>query len=74
MKFFVTKIRISFLQLVFKCVVCKDFEYNKVMPTFRNWHNGGKRVGLIFQTAADGRHFDEKLFGALKKMSPGNYL
>lgn len=60
-----------FLQLVFRCVICKDFEYNKVMPTFHNWKTGGKRVGLIFQTAADGRVFDRGIMGVLVELSAG---
>lgn len=58
-------------QLVFRCVICKDFEYNKVMPTFHNWKSGGKRVGLIFQTAADGRVFDRGIMGVLVDLSSG---
>ncbi|XP_065203297.1 sprouty-related, EVH1 domain-containing protein 2-like isoform X2 [Planococcus citri] len=58
-------------ELVFRCVICKDFEYNKVMPTFHNWKSGGKRVGLIFQTAADGRVFDRGIMGVLVELSAG---
>lgn len=63
-----------YFQLVFRCVICKDFEYNKVMPTFHNWKSGGKRVGLIFQTAADGRVFDRGIMGVLVDLSSGNEI
>lgn len=41
------------------------------MPTFHNWKTGGKRVGLIFQTAADGRVFDRGIMGVLVELSAG---
>jgi len=47
------------LQEVFRCLIKKDFEYNKVMPTFHHWKTGDKKFGLTFQTAADARAFDK---------------
>lgn len=44
------------------------------MPTFHNWKTGGKRVGLIFQTAADGRVFDRGIMGVLVELSAGKIL
>ncbi len=65
--------RSSCSQLVFRCVICKDFEYNKVMPTFHNWSTRGSRLGLIFQTAADGRVFDRGIMGIMVELSAGKF-
>ena len=54
--------------------MCRDFEYTKVMPTFHNWFNGGERLGLVFQTAADAIYFDHGIMKALVELSEGNYL
>lgn len=41
------------------------------MPTFHNWKTDGKRVGLIFQTAADGRVFDRGIMEVIFELSAG---
>ncbi|XP_042207253.1 sprouty-related, EVH1 domain-containing protein 3-like isoform X3 [Homarus americanus] len=51
--------RISDQHVVLSCTIKKDFEYNKVMPTFHHWKTGDKKFGLTFQTAADARAFDK---------------
>ena len=33
-------------QVVLQCTIKKDFEYNKVMPTFHHWKTGNKKFGL----------------------------
>ncbi|XP_040581609.1 sprouty-related, EVH1 domain-containing protein 1 isoform X2 [Lepeophtheirus salmonis] len=45
--------------VVLSCTIKRDFEYNKVMPTFHHWKTGNKKFGLTFQTAADARAFDK---------------
>ncbi|KAK3858874.1 hypothetical protein Pcinc_034970 [Petrolisthes cinctipes] len=50
--------RISDQSVVLSCTIKKDFEYNKVMPTFHHWKTGDMKFGLTFQTAADARAFD----------------
>jgi len=69
--------RISDQSIVLSCTIKKDFEYNKVMPTFHHWKTGDKKFGLTFQTAADARAFDkgvrmavEELLDGLSEMSP----
>lgn len=44
------------------------------MPTFHNWQSGGTRLGLIFQTAADGRAFDRKVMDVLVLLVNGPNL
>lgn len=51
--------RISDQSVVLSCMIKKDFQYNKVMPTFHHWRTGDNRFGLTFQTAADARAFDK---------------
>ncbi|XP_046401311.1 sprouty-related, EVH1 domain-containing protein 2 isoform X2 [Ischnura elegans] len=51
--------RISDQSVVLSCTIKKDFEYNRVMPTFHHWRTGDKRFGLTFLTAADARAFDK---------------
>merc|ERR1719228_1935950 len=41
------------------CTIKKDFQYNRVMPTFHHWKTGNLKYGLTFQTAADARAFDK---------------
>ena len=58
--------RISDQTVILSCVINRDLQYFKVMPTFHHWRtNGGKqRNGLTFQTAADARAFDKGIIRA----------
>lgn len=58
-------------QVVLSCIIKKDFEYNKVMPTFHHWKTGEKKFGLTFQTAADARAFDKGLRTAVDELLDG---
>ena len=60
-----------FLQVVLSCTIKKDFEYNKVMPTFHHWKTGNKKFGLTFQTAADARAFDKGVRLAIEDLLDG---
>lgn len=51
--------RISDQAMVLNCTIKRDFEYNRVMPTFHHWRTDNKKFGLTFQTAADARAFDK---------------
>lgn len=62
------------LQVVLSCIIKKDFEYNKVMPTFHHWKTGEKKFGLTFQTAADARAFDKGLRTAVDELLDGEKL
>lgn len=53
------------------CTIKKDFEYNKVMPTFHHWKTGNKKFGLTFQTAADARAFDKGVRLAVEDLLDG---
>lgn len=64
-------IRISDQNIVLSCTIKKDFEYNKVMPTFHHWKTGDKRFGLTFQTAADARAFDKGVRTAVEDLLDG---
>ena len=57
--------------MVLNCAIKKDFEYNKVMPTFRHWKTGTKKFGLTFQTAADAKAFDKGVKAAVLDLSDG---
>ena len=59
------------LQVVLQCTIKKDFEYNKVMPTFHHWKTGNKKFGLTFQTAADARAFDKGVRLAIEDLLDG---
>ena len=61
-------------QVVLSCIIKKDFEYNKVMPTFHHWKTGEKKFGLTFQTAADARAFDKGLRTAVDELLDGNSI
>ncbi|KAL1124672.1 hypothetical protein AAG570_001296 [Ranatra chinensis] len=63
--------RISDQTVVLSCVIKKDFEYNKVMPTFHHWKTGDKKFGLTFQTAADARAFDKGVRTAVEELLDG---
>ncbi|KAJ8954098.1 hypothetical protein NQ318_004403 [Aromia moschata] len=60
-----------FLQIVLSCTIKKDFEYNKVMPTFHHWKTGDKKFGLTFQAAADARAFDKGVRTAVEDLLDG---
>ena len=59
------------LKVVLQCTIKKDFEYNKVMPTFHHWKTGNKKFGLTFQTAADARAFDKGVRLAIEDLLDG---
>ncbi|GLG96091.1 Sprouty-like protein, partial [Gryllus bimaculatus] len=63
--------RISDQSVVLSCTIKKDFEYNKVMPTFHHWKTGDKKFGLTFQTAADARAFDKGVRTAVEELLDG---
>ncbi|XP_067006957.2 sprouty-related, EVH1 domain-containing protein 2 [Anabrus simplex] len=63
--------RISDQSVVLSCTIKKDFEYNKVMPTFHHWKTGDKKFGLTFQTAADARAFDKGVRTAVEELLEG---
>lgn len=56
------------------CTIKKDFEYNKVMPTFHHWKTGDKKFGLTFQTAADARAFDKGVRMAVEELLDGEFI
>lgn len=58
-------------QVVLSCLIKKDFEYYKVMPTFHHWKTGEKKFGLTFQTAADARAFDKGVRTAIEELLQG---
>jgi len=66
--------RISDQSVVLQCTIKKDFEYNKVMPTFHHWKTGNKKFGLTFQTAADARAFDKGVRLAIEDLLDANSL
>jgi len=51
--------RINDQKVVMSCTIKRDFQYNRVMPTFHHWKTGNLKYGLTFQTAADARAFDK---------------
>ncbi|CAG9790005.1 unnamed protein product [Diatraea saccharalis] len=63
--------RISDNMVVLECTIKKDFQYNKVMPTFHHWVTDEKRFGLTFQTAADARAFDKGVRNAIEELLDG---
>lgn len=62
---------IFLFQIVLSCTIKKDFEYNKVMPTFHHWKTGDKKFGLTFQTADDARAFDKGVRTAVEDLLDG---
>ncbi|XP_049547376.1 sprouty-related, EVH1 domain-containing protein 2 isoform X3 [Anopheles darlingi] len=56
--------RISDQTVILSCVINRDLQYFKVMPTFHHWRAGKQRNGLTFQTAADARAFDKGIIRA----------
>ncbi|XP_063630534.1 sprouty-related, EVH1 domain-containing protein 2 isoform X1 [Cydia splendana] len=69
--FFIHGKRISDNMVVLECTIKKDFQYNKVMPTFHHWVTEEKRFGLTFQTAADARAFDRGVRTAIEELLDG---
>ncbi|XP_071034497.1 sprouty-related, EVH1 domain-containing protein 2 isoform X4 [Parasteatoda tepidariorum] len=61
--------RIADQSVVLSCTIKRDFQYNKVMPTFHHWRTGDKKFGLTFQTAADARAFDKGVRMAIEDLS-----
>lgn len=70
-EYFIYGKRISDQSVILSCVIKKDFEYNKVMPTFHHWRTGDKKFGLTFQTAADARAFDKGVRTAIEELIDG---
>lgn len=60
--------RISDQTIILSCVINRDLQYNKVMPTFHHWRAGKQRNGLTFQTAADARAFDKGIIRAYDEL------
>lgn len=67
-EYFIHGKRISDNMVVLECTIKKDFQYNKVMPTFHHWVTDEKRFGLTFQTAADARAFDKGVRTAIEEL------
>ncbi|XP_055311058.1 sprouty-related, EVH1 domain-containing protein 2 isoform X2 [Sitodiplosis mosellana] len=63
--------RISDQTIILSCVINRDLQYNKVMPTFHHWRAGKQRNGLTFQTAADARAFDKGIIRAYDELIDG---
>ncbi|XP_023244158.1 sprouty-related, EVH1 domain-containing protein 2-like isoform X1 [Centruroides sculpturatus] len=63
--------RITDQTVVLCCSINRDFQYNKVMPTFHHWRSGDKKFGLTFQTAADARAFDKVVRSAIDDITDG---
>ena len=55
------------------CTIKRDFQYNRVMPTFHHWKTGNLKYGLTFQTAADARAFDKAVKIAVDDLLSGEY-
>ncbi|XP_013184754.1 sprouty-related, EVH1 domain-containing protein 1 [Amyelois transitella] len=70
-EYFIHGKRISDNMVVLECTIQKDFQYNKVMPTFHHWVTDEKRFGLTFQTAADARAFDKGVRSAVEELLDG---
>lgn len=60
-----------FFQVILSCVINRDLQYYKVMPTFHHWRAGKQRNGLTFQTAADARAFDKGIIKAYDDLIDG---
>lgn len=63
--------RISDQTVILSCVINRDLQYYKVMPTFHHWRAGKQRNGLTFQTAADARAFDKGIIKAYDDLIDG---
>lgn len=69
----VSRVFILFNQIILSCVINRELQYNKVMPTFHHWRAGKQRNGLTFQTAADARAFDKGIVRAYDELIDGSY-
>uniref|UniRef100_A0A182TQV5 WH1 domain-containing protein n=1 Tax=Anopheles melas TaxID=34690 RepID=A0A182TQV5_9DIPT len=65
--------RISDQTVILSCVINRDLQYFKVMPTFHHWRAGKQRNGLTFQTAADARAFDKGIIRAYDDLIDGEH-
>lgn len=63
--------RINDQKVVMSCTIKRDFQYNRVMPTFHHWRTGNMKYGLTFQTAADARAFDKAVKVAVDDLLSG---
>jgi sprouty-related EVH1 domain-containing protein len=63
--------RFFLFQVILSCVINRDLQYYKVMPTFHHWRAGKQRNGLTFQTAADARAFDKGIIKAYDDLIDG---
>ncbi|XP_055626288.1 sprouty-related, EVH1 domain-containing protein 2 isoform X2 [Toxorhynchites rutilus septentrionalis] len=63
--------RIADQTVILSCVINRDLQYYKVMPTFHHWRAGKQRNGLTFQTAADARAFDKGIIRAYDDLIDG---
>ncbi|EAA00355.4 AGAP012085-PA, partial [Anopheles gambiae str. PEST] len=66
--------RISDQTVILSCVINRDLQYFKVMPTFHHWRAGKQRNGLTFQTAADARAFDKGIIRAYDDLIDGEHI
>lgn len=70
---------VSSKQVILSCVINKELQYFKVMPTFHHWSTTSKagciqRNGLTFQTAADARAFDKGIVRAYDALLDGKFI
>ena len=56
------------------CTIKRDFQYNRVMPTFHHWRTGNMKYGLTFQTAADARAFHAAVQQAVDDLLSGKKI
>lgn len=60
--------RIADKNVVLYCPIKRDFQYNKVMPTFHHWMSGNSKFGLTFVTATEARYFDKAIKDAINDL------
>ena len=46
------------IQVVMSCTIKKDFQYNRVMPTFHHWKTGNLKYGKTNTSASDLNQFN----------------
>ncbi|XP_022244561.1 sprouty-related, EVH1 domain-containing protein 2-like isoform X2 [Limulus polyphemus] len=71
-EYFIYGKRTADQSVVLSCIIKKDFQCNRVMPTFYHWRTGNKKFGLTFQTAADARAFDKGVRQAMDDLFDGS--
>lgn len=49
---------VNWLQVVMSCTIKKDFQYNRVMPTFHHWKTGNLKYGKTNTSASDLNQFN----------------